>query len=130
MVCAIVAMCTNQVERGLILLLSSFASLAMCGVIFVIAIFGTVFGAFGLAVHKAHLNTSPLSPSFGRVSQWIFPLEIFCLSNRKRNNVRLPPLRLLHSSSRIPANIAAAGKFRKKLYVCENRLGHSHPKDR
>ena len=53
MVCAVVAMCTNQVQRGLILLLSSFASLAICAVIFFVAIFGALFGAFGLAAQKA-----------------------------------------------------------------------------
>ena len=52
-VCAIVAMCANQVQRGLILLLSSFASLAICAVIFFVAIFGSMFGAFGLAAQKA-----------------------------------------------------------------------------
>src|SRR5438094_3436372 len=53
MVCAIVAMCANQMQRGLILLLSSFASLAICAVIFFVAIFGSMFGAFGLAAQKA-----------------------------------------------------------------------------
>src|SRR6266404_6812025 len=53
MICAVVAMCTNQVQRGLILLLSSFASLAICAVIFFVAIFGAMLGAFGLAAQKA-----------------------------------------------------------------------------
>jgi predicted PurR-regulated permease PerM len=53
MICAVVAICTNQVQRGLMLLLSSFASLAICAVIFFVAIFGAMFGAFGLAVQKA-----------------------------------------------------------------------------
>ena len=53
MVCAVVAMCTNQLQRGLILLLSSFASLAICAVIFFVAIFGAMFGALGLAAQKA-----------------------------------------------------------------------------
>jgi len=53
MVCAVVATCTNQVQRGLILLLSSFASLAICAVIFFVAIFGAMFSAVGLAAQKA-----------------------------------------------------------------------------
>jgi hypothetical protein len=53
MICAVVAMCTNQVQRGLILLLSSFASLAICAVIFFVAIFGAMFGALGAAAQKA-----------------------------------------------------------------------------
>jgi hypothetical protein len=52
MTCAVVAMCTNQVQRGLILLLSSFASLAICAVIFFVAIFGAMFGALGVAAQK------------------------------------------------------------------------------
>jgi hypothetical protein len=46
-------MFANQVQRGLILLLSSFASLAICAVIFFVAISGAMFGAFGLAAQKA-----------------------------------------------------------------------------
>jgi hypothetical protein len=46
-------MCTNQVQRGFILLLSTLASLAICAVIFFVAIFGVMFGAAGLATQKA-----------------------------------------------------------------------------
>ena len=53
MICAVVAMCTNQVQRGRILLLSSFASLGICAVIFFVAIFGAMFGALGVAAQKA-----------------------------------------------------------------------------
>ena len=49
----LVAMCTNQVQRGLILLLSSLASLAICAVIFFLAIFEAMFGGFGLGAQKA-----------------------------------------------------------------------------
>jgi hypothetical protein len=90
MICAVVAICTNQVQRGLILLLSSFASLAMCAVIFVVAIFGTIFGAFGLAVQKARLNTSSLNPSFGRVSQLDIPVEAFLSQAQKAQQFHSP----------------------------------------
>jgi adenylate cyclase len=63
MVCAIVAMCTNQVQRGLILLLSSFASIALCAVIFFAGIFGAMFGALGLAAQKARQQQNLLSAS-------------------------------------------------------------------
>jgi hypothetical protein len=53
MICAVVGMCTNQLQRGLILLLSSLASLAICAVLFFVAIFGAMFGALGLAAQKA-----------------------------------------------------------------------------
>ena len=42
MVCSVVAMCTDQVQKGLILLLSSFASLFLCGIIFFVLILGTL----------------------------------------------------------------------------------------
>jgi len=53
MICAVVAMCTNQVQRGLILLLSSLASLVICAMLFFVAIFGAMFGALGVAAQKA-----------------------------------------------------------------------------
>jgi hypothetical protein len=75
MVCAIVAMCANQVQRGLILLLSSFASLAICAVIFFVAI----FGAFGLAAQKARQQQNP--PSASGIA--VLPFE--SLSSDKEN---------------------------------------------
>jgi len=53
MICAVVAMCTNQVQRGLILLLSSLASLVICAMLFFVAIFGAMFGVLGVAAQKA-----------------------------------------------------------------------------
>ena len=52
-VCAVVAMCTNQLQRGLVLLLSSLFSLAICGVVFMLLVVGTVVGTAGVAVQKA-----------------------------------------------------------------------------
>jgi hypothetical protein len=46
---AIVAMCTDQVVQGVVLLISSLASIAICAVIFMVVILGT----FGLALQKA-----------------------------------------------------------------------------
>ena len=79
MVCAIVAMCANQVQRGLILLLSSFASLAICAVIFFVAISGAMFGAFGLAAQKARQQQNP--PSASGIA--VLPFE--SLSSDKEN---------------------------------------------
>jgi hypothetical protein len=61
MICAVVAMCTNQVQPGLILLLSSFASLAICAVIFFVAIFGAMSGAVGIAAQKARQQQIPFA---------------------------------------------------------------------
>ena len=47
-VLAVVAMCTHQVKQGVILLLSSLASLALCALIFFAVILGTV----GVAAKK------------------------------------------------------------------------------
>jgi len=65
-VCAVVAMRTNQVQRGLILLVSSLVSLAMCGVLFMFLVVGTVVGGIGAAAQKAqhsqqqkHLHSYP-----------------------------------------------------------------------
>jgi hypothetical protein len=46
---SIVAMCTNQVRQGVILLVSSIASMAICALIFFLVIVGTV----GAAAQKA-----------------------------------------------------------------------------
>jgi hypothetical protein len=47
-VCAIVAMCTNEVQRGLVLLVSSVVSSVICGVLFFVLALGTVFGTVGV----------------------------------------------------------------------------------
>lgn len=46
---AVVAMCTNQVKQGILLLVSSFASIALCALIF----FAVVVGTVGVAAKKA-----------------------------------------------------------------------------
>jgi hypothetical protein len=56
MICAIVAMCTNQVRHGLILLLSALASLVVCGILFFALIVGTV----GAAAQKAAQDSQRL----------------------------------------------------------------------
>ena len=44
---AVVAMCTNQVKQGIILFVSTFASLAVCVVLFMVLVLGT-FGAVAI----------------------------------------------------------------------------------
>jgi hypothetical protein len=46
---SIVAMCTNQVRHGVILLVSSIVSMAICALIFILVIAGTI----GAAAQKA-----------------------------------------------------------------------------
>ncbi len=46
---AVVAMCTHQVNRGLILLLSSFCAIAVCAFVFIVLVVGTI----GLAAAPA-----------------------------------------------------------------------------
>jgi hypothetical protein len=46
---SIVAMCTNQVQQGIILLISSIASIAICVLIF----FALIVGSIGAAANKA-----------------------------------------------------------------------------
>jgi hypothetical protein len=42
---SIVAMCTNRVGQGVALLISSIASIVICGILFVIIVFGSIAGA-------------------------------------------------------------------------------------
>jgi hypothetical protein len=63
-VLSVVAMCTNQVGQGVALLISSFASMVICAVLFFVVILGT----FGLALHKAQEQQTtvrhfPVSPT-------------------------------------------------------------------
>jgi mannitol-specific phosphotransferase system IIBC component len=48
-VLSIVAMCTNQVKQGVILLISSIASMAICALI----VFAVILGTIGAAAQKA-----------------------------------------------------------------------------
>ena len=59
---AVVAMCTNQVKQGIVLLVSSLASLVLCAILFLTIILGTV----GAAAKKAtdRIKTEQTFPRF------------------------------------------------------------------
>jgi len=87
MICAVVAMCTNQVQQGLVLLLSSFASLVLCGVMFFVLMVGTI-GAIALSVPKKS------TPSFGRVDSVPLDFSPFnSVAARKKT-----PIQTLHAT--------------------------------
>ena len=57
---AIVAMCTHQVNRGLVLLVSSFFAIGLCAIIFFTIVMGTVAVATGAALKKSQARLQPM----------------------------------------------------------------------
>ena len=111
MICAVVAMCTNDVQRGLVFLLSSFASLAICAVIFFVAIFGAGLGTRGSR------SESPTPADSLCVASPKDPVKKISVKNYMSHKIRG---RRLTQTLRSGVQISASGRLwvRDQLHQC------------
>ncbi len=98
LIAAVVAMCTHQVNRGLILLLSTFCAIALCAFLFFALVVGTIGMAAAPAIKKMDSDLRKLQQAQNQALSQLDAAQLAASRNSGATNAPAPPAYLRATS--------------------------------